>query len=77
MQTQHKRATIYFDASLHRALRVKAAVTERSLSEIVNAAVKQSMAEDAEDLAAFKERANEPNLTFEAVLKDLRQRGKL
>ena len=77
MQTSRKRATVYFDASLHRALRVKAAVTERSLSEIVNAAVKQSMAEDAKDLAAFKDRAHEPNLAFEAVLKDLRRRGKL
>jgi len=55
-------------------LRVKAAVTERSLSQIVNGAVKQSVAEDAEDLAAFKDRANEPNLAFEVVLKDLRQR---
>ena len=69
MKTSHKRATVYFDASLHRALRVKAAVTERSLSEIVNAAVKQSMAEDAEDLAAFKDRANEPNLEPEAALR--------
>ena len=77
MTTVRKRATVYFDASLHRALRVKAAVTERSLSEIVNAAVKQSMAEDAEDLAAFEERAAEPNLAFEAVLKDLRKRGQL
>ncbi|MDR3677597.1 MAG: CopG family transcriptional regulator [Acidobacteriota bacterium] len=77
MKTQPKRATVYFDAALHRALRVKAAVTDRSLSEIVNAAVKQSMAEDAEDLAAFKARASEPNLAFEAVLKDLRQSGKL
>jgi len=77
MKATHKRTTVYFDAHLHRALRVKAAVTERSLSEIVNAAVKQSMAEDAEDLAAFKGRANEPNLAFEAVLKDLRRRGKL
>ena len=74
MKASHKRATVYFDASLHRALRVKAAVTERSLSDIVNAAVKQSMAEDAEDMAAFKDRANEPNLAFEVVLKDLRQR---
>jgi hypothetical protein len=77
MKTLQKRATVYFDAHLHRALRVKAAVTERSLSEIVNTAVKQSLAEDAEDLAAFGERAKEPNLAFEAVLKDLRQRGKL
>jgi len=77
MKATQRRATVYFDAYLHRALRVKAATTERSLSEIVNAAVKQSMAEDAEDLAAFKERAKEPNLAFDAVLKDLRQRGKL
>ncbi len=77
MKTSPTRATVYFDSSLHRALRVKAAVTERSLSEIVNAAVKQSLAEDAEDLAAFKDRAHEPNLAFEVVLKDLSQRGKL
>jgi plasmid stability protein len=77
MKATQRRATVYFDAHLHRALRVKAATTERSLSEIVNAAVMQSMAEDAEDLAAFKERAKEPNLEFDAVLKDLRQRGKL
>ena len=77
MKATPKRATVYFDASLHRALRVKAAVTERSLSELVNGAVRQSMAEDVEDLAAFKERAGEPNLAFEAVLKDMRRRGKL
>jgi hypothetical protein len=77
MKTSHKRATVYFDASLHRALRIKAAVTERSISEIVNAAIRHSLAEDAEDLAAFKDRAHEPNLAFEVVLKDLRQRGKL
>jgi len=72
-----KRATVYFDVSLHRALRVKAAETEHSLSDLVNAAVRRSLAEDAEDLAAFEERAKEPNLAFENVLKDLRRRGKL
>jgi plasmid stability protein len=72
-----KRATVYFDASLHRALRVKAAKTERSLSDLVNAAVRQSLAEDAEDLAAFEERAREPSLRFADVLKDLKRRGKL
>jgi hypothetical protein len=77
MRTLHKRATVYFDSGLHRALRIKAVETERSLSEIVNDAVKQSLAEDAEDLAAFEERAKEPNLAFEVVLKDLRRRGKL
>ena len=72
-----KRATVYFDPSLHRALRVKAAETDRSLSDLVNAAVRQTLAEDAEDLAAFDERTREPNLAFEAVLKDLKRRGKL
>lgn len=72
-----KRATVYFDPSLHRALRIKAASTERSLSDLVNAAVRASLAEDAEDLAAFDERAREPSLAFEDVLKDLKRRGKL
>ena len=72
-----KRATVYFDASLHRALRLKAAETDQSLSKLVNAALRQSLAEDASDLAAFAARAHEPSLGFEAVLKDLRRRGKL
>jgi plasmid stability protein len=72
-----KRATVYFDPGLHKALRVKAAQTERSLSELVNAAIRQSLAEDADDLAAFENRAREPNLAFEDVLKDLKRRGKL
>ena len=77
MKTSHKRATIYFDSDLHRALRLKAAETEQSVSELVNEAVKLSLAEDAEDLATFEARASEPNLPFEEVLKDLRQRGKI
>ena len=72
-----KRATIYVDASLHKALRVKAAQTDRTVSDLVNEAVRLSLAEDAEDLAAFEERAREPNLAFESVLKDLKRRGKL
>lgn len=77
MSTTQKRATVYFDADLHRALRLKAAETERSMSELVNEAVKLTLAEDAEDLAAFEERAAEPNLLFEDVVKDLRRRGKI
>jgi len=72
-----KRATIYVDANLHRALRVKAAQTDRTISDLVNEAVRLSLAEDAEDLAAAEERAREPNLAFESVLKDLKRRGKL
>jgi plasmid stability protein len=73
----HKRATVYLDADLHRALKIKAAQIDRSLSDLVNQAVRQSLAEDAEDLAAFEARAREPNLAFEEVVKDLKRRGKL
>ncbi len=72
-----KRATVYFDPNLHRALRVKAAATDRSLSELVNTAVRAALAEDAEDLATFEARAAEPNLAFEEVLQDLTRRGLL
>lgn len=72
-----RRATVYLDPELHRALRVKAAVSDRSISELVNDAVRQVLAEDEEDLTAARARAREPNLDFEAVLRDLRRRGKL
>ncbi|MFQ5705053.1 MAG: CopG family transcriptional regulator [Gemmatimonadales bacterium] len=75
--TKAKRATVYFDPSLHKALRLKAAQTERSLSELVNSAVRRSLAEDADDLAAFDDRAKERNLDFEAVVRDLKRRGEL
>jgi plasmid stability protein len=72
-----RRATVYLDADLHRALRVKAAETDQSISDLVNDAVRQNLAEDAEDLAAYRARAKEPGLDLENVLKDLRRRGKL
>ena len=77
MNTSAKRATVYFDPALHRALRLKAVETDRSLSDLVNEAVKLSLADDAEDLAAFEERACEPNLPFEEVVKELKKRGKI
>jgi len=72
-----KRATVYLDASLHRALRLKAAETDQSVSDLVNHAVRSSLLEDAEDLEAFEARRKERNLDFEAVVRDLRRRGKL
>ncbi len=77
MNTEHKKSTIYFDTDLHKALRLKAAESDRSVSELVNEAVRLTLAEDAEDLAAFKARKKEPNLVFEDVLKDLKKRGKI
>jgi hypothetical protein len=72
-----RRSTIYFDPEVHQALRLKAAETDRSVSDLVNLAVKLALAEDAEDLAAFNERMAEPNLSFEAVVKALKADGKI
>jgi hypothetical protein len=72
-----KRATVYFEPDLHRALRLKAAASDRSISEMVNDAVKLALAEDAGDLEAFEKRKREPNLDFERFVKALRRRGKL
>jgi hypothetical protein len=77
MKSTSKRATVYLDAELHRALRYKAAETDKSVTELINTAVRVSLLEDAEDLAAFEERAKEPNLAFGDVLKDMRRRGRL
>lgn len=72
-----KRSTIYFDAQLHTALRLKAAHTHRSVSEIVNDAVRAALAEDQEDLSAFEDRVAEPTMSYEALLNDLKAHGKI
>ena len=72
-----KRATVYFEPALHRAIRLKAAHTNRSISEIVNDAVRAALQEDHEDLAAFEDRVAEPVISYEALLKDLKANGKL
>lgn len=72
-----RRSTIYLDEDLHRALRLKAAATERSISEIVEDAVRRDLAEDAEDLAAFEARRDEAEYTFEEVVRTLRERAKI
>lgn len=77
MSVLSKRTTFYLDPVLHRALRLKSIVTSRSMSELVNEAVKGLLAEDAEDLAAFDQRAGEPLLMFENMLKDLKKRGRI
>ena len=72
-----KRATIYLDSDVHRALRLKAASTDRAMSDLVNEAVKASLAEDLDDLAAFEERKREKSVPFEEFVKGLRRRGRL
>ena len=72
-----KRATVYFDPDLHSALRLKAAAADQTVSEVVNEAVRLSLAEDAEDLAAFEARAHEPSIAFDKFVTGLRRRGKI
>jgi predicted transcriptional regulator len=77
MKTSAKRATIYLDEELHRALRMKAATTSKTISELVNDAVRYSMAEDEADLSAYRERINEPAVSYEQFVKDLKKRGRI
>ena len=72
-----KRATVYLDPLLHKALQLKAVETSRSISDIINEAIRFSLAEDAEDLAAFRERVKEPLVPYETLLKELKQRGRI
>jgi hypothetical protein len=75
--TDSRRSTIYLDADLHQALRLKAAATEMSVSELVNDAVRAALAEDREDLAAIERRASEPTMAYEDFLEYLTADGKL
>jgi hypothetical protein len=77
MDTAAIRATIYFEPEIHKAIRLKAADTHRTLSDIVNEAVRAALREDQEDLAAFEDRVAEPIISYEALLKDLKANGKL
>ena len=77
MDTAAIRATIYFEPEIHKAIRLKAADTRRTLSDIVNEAVRAALREDQEDLAAFEDRVAEPIISYEALLKDLKANGKL
>ena len=76
MATPAKRATVYFDPILHKALKLKSIETSKSISELVNTAVKEALAEDAEDISAFEERANEPLISFSDMVKRLKRSRK-
>ena len=77
MAATKKRATVYLDPALHRALRLKSLETSRSMSDLINDAIREDLAEDAEDLAAFEARKNEPTVTFEDFVKELKRDGKI
>jgi len=77
MPTQTKRATIYFDPNLHKALRLKSVETSRSVSDLVNQAVREALSDDAEDLLAFEKRADETLISYEEMVKRLKKDGRI
>ena len=77
MTTLTKRATVYLDPVLHKALRLKSVETSRSVSDLLNDALRDDFTEDAEDLSVFDGRKNEPTIGFEDFVKELKRNGKL
>lgn len=77
MSTLSKRSTVYFEPAIHQALKVKAASSQLSVSELIDEAVRLLMSEDQEDLAAFSARESEKEISYEALLNDLKKHGKI
>jgi hypothetical protein len=77
MATQSKRATVYFDPELHKALKLKAVETCLSVSALVNDAIREALVRDTEDLAAFEERAEEPLISYNDMVRRLKRHGRI
>ena len=77
MSNLSKRSTIYFDPELHQALKIKSITSSRSVSELVDEALRQFMSEDQEDIQSYNERSKEQNINYEAILAELKQHGKI
>ncbi len=77
MVTELKRATIYIESELHKAVRLKSAHTNRTISDIVNESLRESLREDQEDMEAFEKRRSEPTISYENMLKKLKADGKI
>jgi predicted HicB family RNase H-like nuclease len=72
-----KRATVYFDEDLHKALKLKAVESDSSLSDIVNRAVRYTIQEDLDDLLVIEDRKKEGTISYESFLKELKSRGQI
>ncbi|HUL53937.1 MAG TPA: hypothetical protein VLT83_11070 [Opitutaceae bacterium] len=72
-----KRATIYLQEDLHRALRIKAFEADKSVSDLVNHAVRVALAEDVEDLTDLEARRSEKPVSYHDFLKELKGRGQI
>ncbi|TWH76637.1 hypothetical protein LX59_00682 [Azomonas agilis] len=77
MSELSKRSTVYFEPSIHQALKMKAAISQVSVSEIVDEAVRLLISEDQQDLEAIAERNDEPEMTYEALINELQADGKI
>jgi hypothetical protein len=77
MEPTHKRTTIYLDLMLHKALKLKSMETSKSISALVNQAVRNALAEDAADIAAYEDRIDEPVISFSEMVKRLQQDGRI
>jgi hypothetical protein len=77
MGTAATRATVYLDPDLHKALRLKAVETDQSISRLVNDAIKESLAEDADDIEVLELRAKEPLVSYDAMIKRLKKDGRI
>ena len=77
MTDTSKRATVYLDPDIHKALKIKAAELSTTISELINRAVTSALAEDAEDLAAFEERSGEKLISYGEFVKKLKRDGRL
>ena len=72
-----KRATVYFDPDIHKTLKVRAAETSSSISEIINKLLKNEFLADQEDLKVYRERLSEPTISYEKLISDLKKNGKI
>ena len=77
MTAPAKRATVYFDPIIHKALKLKSIETSKSISALVNKAVREGLAEDAEDITAVEDRADEPLMSFAKMVKRLKKDGRI
>jgi hypothetical protein len=77
MSNLSKRATVYFDPSIHKILKIRAAETSSSISEILDKIIRHELLDDAKDLEAFQERISEPTISYEKFVADLKKDGKI
>lgn len=72
-----KRATIYLEEDLHRALKLKSVEADQSISRLVNDAIRTTLSEDLEDLSDVENRTKERTVSYEGFLKELKSRGQI